>query len=412
MTIAFHGYAGRATLAGARVSAETSTGSAAAVTAGAASAECGGEGPELSAGNPAASKNRAETSTRPVSAETGRPASAESDQEFSAENPAASRTREASADPRPQLSQERSPAAGIRPQLSHNPRPAAGYRPRLSHNRPPAAGYRPRLSRNHAPALVWRHLTYEVRSGACNMALDHALAASMGGEGCDADQAGWKPATLRLYGWTRPTLSLGRNEPASAYPIDDLRAEGFDVVRRPTGGRAVLHHRELTYAVIAPLRAWGSVRDAYARINAALAAALRELGAPVDLVDGARGRALAPDAGPCFQVPAAGEVAARGRKIVGSAQARIGDALLQHGSILLAGDQGPLAAAAVASAPVTLRELIGDVSIDEVAGVVANSLRAGLGGDWLDGGMSASELALADELERERYWSDSWTFRR
>jgi lipoate-protein ligase A len=191
----------------------------------------------------------------------------------------------------------------------------------------------------------------------------------------------------------------------------------MDVVRRPTGGRAVLHHRELTYAVIAPLRAWGGVREAYLRINEALASALRALGAPVEVVGAGgpgaggspRARALAPDAGPCFQVPAAGEVVALGRKLIGSAQARFGRALLQHGSILLEGDQGPLAGA---SPPITLRELVGDVGIDEVARLVADSLRAGLGGDWADGDVTQSERALADELESEVYASDSWTLRR
>jgi lipoate-protein ligase A len=252
------------------------------------------------------------------------------------------------------------------------------------------------------------------------MALDHALATTIGGSRGDGGArdhvdgsggGGRVCAVLRLYGWARPTLSLGRNEPASAYPIETLRASGFDVVRRPTGGRAVLHGLELTYAVIAPLRALAGARSSYLRINQALADALRRLGAPAEVVGGERAgaRALAPDAGPCFHVPAVGEVVARGRKIVGSAQARIGGALLQHGSILLDGDQGPLAGV---SSAITLRELVGDVSIDEVAGAVAESLRVGLGGEWMTGHASPPELALADELEAERYASDSWTWRR
>jgi lipoate-protein ligase A len=171
----------------------------------------------------------------------------------------------------------------------------------------------------------------------------------------------------------------------------------------------------LTYAVIAPLRgwsgAWGGVREAYVRINEALADALRALGAPAEVTRGAR--SLAPDAGPCFRAPAAGEVVAGGRKLVGSAQARIGGALLQHGSILLGGDQGPLAGTTGGDAPpVTLAELVGDVSIDEVAGVVAESLRAALGGAWTDGGIGPSERASADRLEADRYAHDSWTWRR
>jgi lipoate-protein ligase A len=236
------------------------------------------------------------------------------------------------------------------------------------------------------------------------MALDHALAESLGdGEG-----------VVRLYGWARPTLSLGRNEPAAAYATEAFRKAGVDVVRRPTGGRAVLHDRELTYAVAAPLGAWSGVRAAYLRINEALARALRSLGAPVGLAGGAR--ALAPDAGPCFQAPAAGEIVAEGRKLVGSAQARIGRALLQHGSILLEGGQEPLEGLAVgpgpSPGPIGLRDLVGDVSIDEVAGAVATSLQACLGGRWGGGELDASEREAADRLEADRYGQDSWTWRR
>ncbi len=248
--------------------------------------------------------------------------------------------------------------------------------------------------------LVWRRLPYGVHAGARNMALDHALA--------DAVENG--RGTLRLYGWSRPTVSLGRNEPAPAHLLAALPSARFDVVRRPTGGRAVFHDRELTYAVVAPLGTLGGVREAYVRIHEALAAGLRSIGAPAEVVGGvAAGRSLAPDAGPCFQVPTHGEVVARGRKLVGSAQVRIGRALLQHGSILLEGDQGPLAPS---PAPITLRELIGNVSIDEVGGVVAHSLSAGLGGTWVDGEVSATEQAVADRWEADRYASDSWTFRR
>ncbi len=253
-----------------------------------------------------------------------------------------------------------------------------------------------RRQRVEAERLTWRLVRDEPRSGARNMAVDHALAA------CLRDGGG----VLRLYTWERPTLSLGRNEPAGPYAADALRAAFVDLVRRPTGGRAVLHNRELTYAVVAPIDAWGGVRAAYLRINQALAQALRSLGAPVDVAGGTR--ALAPDAGPCFQVPAAGEIIALGRKLVGSAQARIGSALLQHGSILLEGDQGPLGGVE----PIGLRELLGDVSIDEVAGAVAESLRTELGGRWGSGELDAVEREAADRLEAETYARDTWTWRR
>ena len=255
-----------------------------------------------------------------------------------------------------------------------------------------------------AERLTWRLIRDAPRSGARNMAIDHALAACLGqGE-----------AAARLYSWERPTLSLGRNEPAGPYRGDALRAAYVDVVRRPTGGRAVLHDHELTYAVVAPIDSWGGVRAAYLRINEALAHGLRSLGARVDVAGGIR--SLAPDSGPCFRAPAAGEIVAKGKKLVGSAQARIGGVLLQHGSILLEGDQGPLDGLAghhiPGAGPIGLRDLIGDVSLDEVAGAVAESLRAVLGGGWRSGEPDASEREAAERLEAEMYARDTWTWRR
>src|SRR5690606_17502269 len=100
-----------------------------------------------------------------------------------------------------------------------------------------------------------------------------------------------------------------------------VASRAVDFVRRPTGGRAVLHDRELTYAVVVPHRALGGPRAAYRAINEALVMGLRALG--VDASVSERGRVLPPDAGPCFQVAAPGEVVADGRKLVGSAQARL-----------------------------------------------------------------------------------------
>lgn len=281
--------------------------------------------------------------------------------------------------------------------------------PRLSAESPAAA---PR--RTSAPPLDWRLLRDPPLPGPRNMALDHALAACL--------QQG--EAVLRLYGWSRPTVSFGRNEPARVLYSrppgeqgDEREAEAapaLDHVRRPTGGRAVVHWRELTYAVIAPLDAWGGLRAAYVAINEGLGGALRRLGVPVELAGPPAGApALRPDAGPCFRQPAPGEVTVAGRKLVGSAQARLEGALLQHGSILVDDDQGLLGGG---DRPASLRELVGDVSIDELTDVVAMSLRETFGGTWMAGGAPAGyrprELEAAERLESERYARDSWTWRR
>ncbi|CAN5461889.1 hypothetical protein BH24GEM3_BH24GEM3_24960 [soil metagenome] len=163
------------------------------------------------------------------------------------------------------------------------------------------------------------------------MALDEALMHSV--------RAG-APPVLRFYRWTPRCLSLGRNQPGrDRYDLERLAARGTEVVRRPTGGRAVLHDRELTYSVIAMEGVLGSPRESYAAINRALAAGLRRLGVPAALQP--RGsRAPVPSLSPCFREPAEGEVVAGGRKLIGSAQYREGGVMLQHGSLLLEDDQG------------------------------------------------------------------------
>jgi lipoyl(octanoyl) transferase len=163
------------------------------------------------------------------------------------------------------------------------------------------------------------------------MALDVAL--------MDSVRDGGDPA-LRFYRWDPPCLSLGRNQPARGhYDTERLRERGFDVVRRPTGGRAVLHDRELTYSVVLPADLLGGPRQSYAAVNRALVRGLRRLGVAAELqVRGGR-RAAVPSLDACFRDPAEGEVVVGGRKLVGSAQFREAGVILQHGSLLFAGDQ-------------------------------------------------------------------------
>jgi lipoate-protein ligase A len=172
--------------------------------------------------------------------------------------------------------------------------------------------------------------------GIVNMATDLALLAHARTTGT---------AVLRIYAWTRPTLSLGRNERARGQVhAPALRAEGIDVVRRPTGGRALLHDREVTYSVVAPTGST-SLRASYVTINALLLAALARLGVDATAVsrDTAGDRALRPDGAACFAAPGEGEIVVGGAKLIGSAQWREDGALLQHGSILLADDQSRIA---------------------------------------------------------------------
>ncbi len=237
------------------------------------------------------------------------------------------------------------------------------------------------------------------------MAVDHALATCLGsGEG-----------VLRLYRWTSPTASFGRNEPSKdRYDLQAAKNAGIEFVRRPTGGRAVLHDRELTYAVVMPITTGMSLRGAYRLVNEGLVRALCSLGVPASMA-AAGERALSPAAGPCFRRPTEGEVIVNGRKLVGSAQARLAGAMLQHGSLLVGSGQERLAALRgeieEASQPTCLDEILDVVpSWDVLVGTVVAGLSDVLSGEWHHEGLRDAERAEARLLETH-YASAGWTWR-
>ena len=269
--------------------------------------------------------------------------------------------------------------------------------------------------------------------GVTNMATDTALLESVA--------AGLSPA-LRLYRWSPACLSFGRNQPTRGrYDTAGAATRGIDLVRRPTGGQAVLHDDELTYAVVAPVSVIGKPRAAYARINRALVAGLARLGAAVTMA-GDEGGVPAPGGGgrdwdaACFRRPERGEVVARGAKLVGSAQRMEGRTILQHGSILVGGTQAPAeslllepvaapageaagGAPTAASGPTTgvggwttLESVLGErPALEAVAEAVAAGF-AEVFGVAMDGaGLSESESEGVARLRR-RYASDDWTWRR
>jgi len=158
-----------------------------------------------------------------------------------------------------------------------------------------------------------------------NMALDSRLL-----DICERDP---RSGFLRLYQWAPPALSLGFFEPADTVDRDRAAARGIDVVRRPTGGRVVLHQGDLTYCVVTARRG-ASGTELYARVSECIAAGLKSLGAVVEIARGVR-PGLAATARPCFLSASRHEIVYRGRKVVGSAQRLGRSALLQHGSIPL-----------------------------------------------------------------------------
>lgn len=256
--------------------------------------------------------------------------------------------------------------------------------------------------------MRWRLLLTSPLDGADNMALDEALLrrARESGEG-----------VVRVYSWAVPTLSLGRNQRAvGAYPAERARGLGVDVVRRPTGGRALLHHREITYSVTAPAPEHESLARSYRTINQALLSALRELGVQAEVAVRHQ-RLPPPGSAPCFELPADGELMLGGRKLVGSAQYREQGALLQHGSILVHDDQAMIARlAAIPLGDVApAATLSGALGRDPAAGEFAALLFDVVRRDW-DAGASALAMdqALRDAMARARlrYTDDAWTWRR
>jgi lipoate-protein ligase A len=177
---------------------------------------------------------------------------------------------------------------------------------------------------------IWRLILNPPADGVWNMGVDCAL--------LDCAAHGAASPVLRLYGWDKPTLSIGyAQNPSTDIARAFLENEKIPLVRRPTGGRAILHWDELTYAVVIPShsRFFGSLPEMYAAIAAPLRAALTSLGLTLDTGGWAVGARNNPC---CFATRLGHEISVNGKKVVGSAQRRRKTAALQHGSIVLSLD--------------------------------------------------------------------------
>jgi len=243
--------------------------------------------------------------------------------------------------------------------------------------------------------------------GPANMALDAALMAR-------ARRTG--ESVLRVYSWSRPVLSLGRNQRAAGLYDDTLlRDGGIGVVRRPTGGRALLHHREVTYSVTAPSPDGESLRATYSRINTLLVYALTTMGVPVTLAQHV-GRLAPPGAIPCFAEPAVGELVIGAKKLVGSAQWRDRGALLQHGSIIIDDDQSRIpslmrnpGSIRPVPPPATLRAALGrGPSSAEIADALFSALRTTIdlhATTLIEDSQLLADAAAAESLFRDEHWT-------
>ncbi len=245
------------------------------------------------------------------------------------------------------------------------------------------------------------------------MAVDEAI--------LEAVTAAESPPTLRLYAWDPPCLSLGRAQPMDVVDEAALATEGWDLVRRPTGGRALLHADELTYAVVAPDRMLpmaGGVLASYQELSRGLLAGLERLGLHADPPAYAA-LSQADRANPvCFEVPSAYEITVGGRKLIGSAQLRRRGVVLQHGSLPLDGDitrvtrvlrhagagGQPQAAERLTRHAATLKDLMGfAVPWAEVSRALQAGFTQSLGWAFFAGDLSPLEELRAQQLESDRY---------
>lgn len=264
--------------------------------------------------------------------------------------------------------------------------------------------------------MRWRLLLDGPGDGAWNMAIDEALFHSA--------VEGLAPPTVRLYDWSQPTLSIGfRQKLARTCNLRACRQVGVDTVRRFTGGRAVLHDRELTYCVAAraegPFRGL-SVRQVYLWVSNVLRRALQSNGIPIDPppFPGTSPESTRDDTAPCFAVPTRHEITSGGRKLVGGAQKWSRRGFAQHGSMLMEIDRdlwskvwGPDAATTMEA--VGLQELSGTRRTrSELTELLAREFERALGEPPSQAGLLPSELRMAEALAEQRYGSPQWNSRR
>ncbi|GIK29453.1 MAG: octanoyltransferase LipM [Chloroflexota bacterium] len=249
-----------------------------------------------------------------------------------------------------------------------------------------------------------------------NMAVDEAI--------LDAVARGDQPPTLRLYAWDPACLSLGIGQRTTDADPGRILLQGWNIVRRPTGGRAILHIDELTYSVtVASGHPWAAldIISSYRQISAALMRAVESLGA--DPHAERRSDASPAKPGPvCFEVPSHYEITVDGRKLIGSAQVRRRQGLLQHGSLPLTGDLARICDALayrdddardaardqVRGRAVTLSEALGrEVSWRQAADAVTAAFASAFDISFIPSVISRDERALADTLEHSKYASVS-----
>lgn len=235
--------------------------------------------------------------------------------------------------------------------------------------------------------------------------------------------------TIRFFYWDPPCLSLGVSQPSANLNIKEIENNKWGLVRRPTGGRAILHTDELTYSIIAPFteeRVKGSILESYQSIAAVLVDALQSLGVNA-CADKTYPESHTANQKPvCFETPSNYEITVDGKKILGSAQMRRGNMLLQHGSLPLRGDltrinscftwetpdKKSLADQKLSSRATTLSEILGsEIPVRKIEDQLISSFESIWNLTLQKDSLSNVEMNQIKKLEEGKYLSSNWNFR-
>jgi len=264
----------------------------------------------------------------------------------------------------------------------------------------------------------WRLIIDSPLKGSSNMAVDESMLVH-----CSENQI----PTLRFYKWEPACLSLGYFQKTGEIDLEACSDQGIDVVRRPTGGRAVLHKNELTYSVTIPLSILpGKLLETYRVLSTALTEGLKILGLPAQLTPAQK--KLETNSAACFDVASSYEINSDGKKLIGSAQTRRGEALLQHGSIPLFDYNQELAS--LFTLPSERKKALQRIlrqkattlvqegfpcneeayleSIPQLENAIIEGFKKTLGINFSEGRISKEEEELAQKLETEKYLFLDW----
>ncbi len=267
----------------------------------------------------------------------------------------------------------------------------------------------------------WRLIRHGLSDGASNMAIDEAILEAVADGAC--------PPTIRFYGWDPACISLGYGQKWRVVDSEYLARAGWDLVRRPTGGRAILHVDELTYSICAPInepRVRGSVLESYQQLSEALLSGLKIMGlSPAKSIPDPE---LSQDNGPaCFDGPSNYEITVNGRKLVGSAQVRKHGVVLQHGTIPLYGDvtriiralrfekssRRETLATLLQRQAITLESALGyRVGFNQATNYMVQGMASTLNLDLIEEDLAETEVARAAKFRAEKYAHQIWTRRR